>query len=179
MNNIQWNPKIPPRFEHATYEHVPENIRQLFETMKNTRKGIYIHGAVGTGKTHIAYALYRNALQKSNFYANFWNTTELLRDIRLDMSRDNYDKHRAEADLMEYTGILFLDDIGAEHNSDWATETFYMVINKRYNYRLPMIFTSNLTVKELSSHLDDRTASRIVETCDIVELTGGDRRLKM
>jgi DNA replication protein DnaC len=174
----EWNPKIPPRFEKAVYEHVPENIRQLFETMKTTRKGIYIHGKVGTGKTHIAYALYRNAVQKAHAYGRFWNTTELLRDIRLDFDRGAYDKHRTEEELMKYDGILFLDDIGAEKNSDWATETFYMVINKRYNDQLPMVFTSNLSIKDLSAHLDDRTASRIVETCDIIELKGEDRRLQ-
>ena len=173
----QWNPKLPARYDNVAYEDVHEDIRKKFEVMSETHKGLYIHGVVGTGKTHIAYALYRWCFPKAGAYGRFWNTTELLRDIRLDFNRDNYDKHRSEDELMRFKGVLFLDDIGAEKNSDWATETFYMVINKRYNDKLPMVFTSNLSIKDLSIHLDDRTASRIVETCDVVELKGGDRRL--
>lgn len=173
----EWNPKIPARYENVVYDDVSKEIQELFEKIKTTRKGIYIHGAVGTGKTHVAYALYKYCMQKSGVRGRFWNTTELLRDIRLDYDRDAFSKHRTEQDLMVLQSILFLDDIGAEKNSDWATETFYMIINRRYNDRLPMIFTSNLSVGQLSTHLDDRTASRIAETCDIVELKGKDRRL--
>ena len=176
---VLWIPSVPARYEKAKYEDVPEYIRKLFESIKETKRGIYIHGAVGTGKTHIAYALYRWCLPKTKMRGRFWNTTELLRDIRLDISRDAYSKKRNEEELMKYEGVLFLDDIGAERNTDWATETFYMVINNSYNHQLPMIFTSNLSIKELSIHLDDRIASRIVETCDMVELTGNDKRFKM
>ena len=155
---IQWTPpSVPARYEKAVYEDVPKDIRNKFEAMKETRKGLYIHGAVGSGKTHIAYALFRWCIPNAGAYGRFWNTTELLRDIRLDFNRDRYDKHRAEEELMKFKGVLFLDDIGAEKDSDWATETFYMVINKRYNDRLPMVFTSNLSIKDLSAHLDRKS----------------------
>lgn len=170
-------PRVPARYEKAKYEDVPENIRGMFEKMRETRKGMYIYGGAGTGKTHTAYALYRSTYDKIGVYARFWNTAELLRDIRLDMDRDAYSKHRTEDDLMEFKGVLFLDDIGAEKLSDWVLETFYLLINKRYENMLPTIYTSNFSMKELAERIGDRFASRLMETCDIVPMVGEDRRV--
>ena len=83
-----------------------------------------------------------------------------------------------EEEMMKNEGILFLDDIGAEKPSDWVMETFYLIINKRYNEKLPIVFTSNLSIEQLAQTISDRIASRVVETCDIYELVGKDRRLK-
>jgi len=49
--------KIPQRYKNASYDDVPGDIKKIFEQIPKTKKGIYIHGGVGTGKTHIAYAL--------------------------------------------------------------------------------------------------------------------------
>lgn len=187
-------PPVPARYEGAKWEDVPEEIKKLFEEVPSTRRGIYIWGGVGTGKTHIAYALYRNAVAKARILTKkakswsgeedsfdierpkFWNTTELFREIRLDFDRKEY-KKRTEEELMTHRGILFIDDIGSEKLSDWVMETFYLVINKRYNDNLPVVFTSNYNIEELGNRIGERIASRIVETCHIFELTGDDRRM--
>lgn len=169
-----WKPPVPSRYANASLDDVPANIRGKFDTIRTTRKGFYIHGGVGTGKTHIAYALYRSDIARG---ARFWNVTELLREIRADFERPHNEKQRVEESLMSHRGILFLDDIGAEKVTDWVLETFYLIINHYYNERLPIVFTSNCRIKELDSRIGDRIASRIVESCDIIELTGADRRL--
>lgn len=169
-----WNPTIPARYDSVKIEDVPVHILEKFNKIRETRKGLYLHGKVGTGKTHIAYALYKSEVARG---ALFWNTTELLHEIREDFDRPHSDKYREGERLMEHRNVLFLDDMGAEKVTDWVLETFYLIINKRYNERLPFVFTSNLTIKELSNTLGDRIASRITEMCDVIELTGVDRRL--
>ena len=189
-------PRIPARYENALYEDVPKKLRELFEQIPKTMKGLYIHSAIGTGKTHIAYALYHFARLKAEIWLPnpkqfheekptyregiplFWNTTELFREMRLDFDRHRESKEMPEEELMKNEGILFLDDIGAEKPSDWVMETFYLIINKRYNEKLPIVFTSNLSIEQLAQTISDRIASRVVETCDIYELVGKDRRLK-
>jgi len=178
MNEIYtrppWNPPVPARYQDVKIEDVPTDIVDRFNQIRNTRQGLYIHNQVGTGKTHIAYALYRSEVARG---ALFWNTTELLREIRQDFDRPHFDRRRIEEELMEHRGALFLDDIGAEKVTDWVLETFYLIINRRYNNKMPIVFTSNYTIKELDGQIGDRIASRIVEMCHVVELTGEDRRL--
>ena len=37
-------------------------------------------------------------------------------------------------------GILMIDDIGSEKLTDWVGETFYSIINTRYEKMLPTFF---------------------------------------
>lgn len=178
---------IPERFKNAKYEDVPSQIRKLYERMPETRRGLYIHGAVGTGKTHFCYGIKQNYDQPHHNTPDgyhpgrssiMWNMTELLRDMRQDFDRSAYDKTQVEEQIMEFQGLVILDDVGSEKITDWVAETFYLIVNKRYNEMRPTIFTSNLNLQDLSERIGDRTVSRIVEMCDTVELIGADRRLK-
>ena len=182
---------IPVRFQHAKYEDVPAKIQALFDAIPKSKRGLYIHGNVGTGKTHFAYALKKKwdvpttveASKKDNSVkvskgrtAIFWNTTELLREMRRDF--DSEQKSNVVDYLLDNDNesLLFLDDLGSEKMSDWVAETFYLIINSRYNNVVPTIFTSNFCIPDLAERIGERTVSRIVEMCDVVELVGSDRR---
>lgn len=171
---------VPMRYSVASYEDVPKEITKVFEKMVETRRGIYIHGGVGSGKTHIAYALFKNVKEVLKLERDplFWNTTELLAEIKEDFDRRYDSKHHIDEELMTARVVLFLDDIGAEKPTDWVQETFYRILNGRYERMLPTVFTSNLTIAQLAERMGDRIASRIVETCDIVHLKGEDKRFK-
>lgn len=166
---------IPERYKTATYAHIPKEIQSAVETMKDHRKGLYIFGAVGTGKTHIAYAL-KDYYDKEKKGAIIWGTTELLREMRQDINREPEEKKRVDQILMDTPMPVILDDVGAEKMSDWVLETFYLIINKRYNDMLPIICTSNFSIGDLASRIGDRTASRLVEMCLLFELDGKDKR---
>jgi len=170
------NRSTPKRYEHAEWADVPANVQKFIEKIKESRKGLYIHGDVGTGKTHIAYGIQKK-LDELNIQNTIHNTTELIFDIKRDFDRSVYDKRRWDERLTEYKGVLILDDIGAERITDYVAEVFYLIINDRYTKMMPVIFTSNLSVAELADRVGDRTASRIVELCDVVHLKGEDRRL--
>lgn len=168
---------IPEKYKDSKYEDVPQEIRDRFEKIRETRRGLYIHGPVGTGKTHIAYALNKHWDEKGGKVI-FWNTTKLLRSIKNDFDKKFYDKDREEEKIMSSRALLFLDDMGAEKITEFAAETFYLIVNHRYQEKVPVIFTSNLPIADLADRIGDRTASRIVEMCDVVELIGEDRRME-
>lgn len=169
---------IPVRYENASYDDVPQNIKDHMKNMKVNNRGIYIHGGVGCGKTHIAYALKMKYESVMKMTPSFWNTTELFEAIKEDYDKHYSDKtHLLEA-LMKSDRLLFLDDIGSEKPTEWVQERFYLLINKRYNEMKPIVFTSNYSIAELAARLGDRVVSRIVESCEIVHLSGEDRRLK-
>lgn len=175
--------RIPLRFKDAHYSDVPENIRTLFEKMKETRRGIYIHGSAGTGKTHLAYALHKNFTRtfligdekKTELNSEFVNASELFAEMKRDFDRK--EKQYPMTTLMESRKLLFVDDIGSEKLSEWVASEFYLLINHRYNEMLPTIFTSNYSLAELAERLGDRIISRIAGMCDIEKIEGSDKRL--
>jgi DNA replication protein DnaC len=70
--------------------------------------------------------------------------------------------------------ILAIDDIGAHKPSEWVNERLYEIIDTRYDNMLPIVATTNR--KNVDAVLDDRLASRFEECCEMVFLTGTDRR---
>lgn len=168
-------PQIPERFKNTKWNDVPKSLKSIVELIPKTRKGIYLHGGVGSGKTHIVYAIAEYVYTKLRFESRVINSADMLNDIR-----DCFE-NRFQGDFIDelkgYRGMLIIDDIGVERINDWVLEQFYVIINKRYNDVLPTIFTSNLSVSQLSDRIGERVASRIVEMCDVYELTNTDRRL--
>jgi DNA replication protein DnaC len=71
--------------------------------------------------------------------------------------------------------ILVLDDLGAEKMSEWTFSALYRVISHRYDYFLPTIVTSNLTLDAIDQW-EPRIASRLAGLT-VISLTGTDRRM--
>lgn len=173
----------PSRYQNAKWEDVPKPIQQAFEAVLKGAKGIYLHGGVGTGKTHICYAIAKHYNDEKTWrYLRHWNVVDLMHEIRADFDRSPYDKRRVDQELTsheerELRRVLILDDIGAERATDFVAETLYRIINHRYVNQSPTIFTSNCSLQELADKIGERSTSRIAEMCDIYELTGADRRI--
>lgn len=179
MNDIEkyLEDAIPPRYIGAKWEDVPEKIRDTFTSMKIGGKGVFIHGESGTGKTHIAYALFRHRTEQ---HKSTWliNTVQLFKDLRDDVIRSPSEKTHYMNKIMAYEGLLVFDDIGVEKATDFVLESFYLIINEKYNQMRPMVFTSNMSLGQIAMNLNDRIASRIAEMCEIVKMKGKDQRLK-
>jgi len=50
---------IPKRYEDVKFEDINEDIKKLYPSLRSERKGLYIHGGVGTGKTYAAYGIFK------------------------------------------------------------------------------------------------------------------------
>jgi len=72
--------------------------------------------------------------------------------------------------------LLFLDDLGTNKPSEWATETLYNLLDSRV---LPVIATSNYSLEELPERLGhDRIVSRLCGLAYVQTVSGEDWRLK-
>lgn len=174
---------IPKVFHTVNYEtDVSEKLKEMArEQISKRREGLYFYGSTGVGKTHIVCALAKKLLE-TGFDVLFYNTGDFLERIREEFNKSSsYDEDYQGIfrETMNFPGILIFDDIGSEKVSDWVIERLYLIINKKYEDMIPMIFTSNCDLEILSARLGDRIASRIFGMTKLVKLDGADKRLTM
>ncbi len=144
---------------------------------------IYLFGPYGCGKTHLAVCIFVELIKTLKINGEndglFVTVTDLLLDIR-DSFRNNGVSSTTEKQLVnKYSSVnyLIIDDIGAEKHTDWTESTLYTIIDRRHSNLLPTIYTSNLSLEELDSHLGPRIASRLADS-KIIKITMPDFRKK-
>ncbi len=145
--------------------------------------GIYLHGPVGTGKSHQAAALMKRAwahLYRQSPAGQMpsvaWQNVPMMMDaIAMTFgTRKQYDMGpTANAQL------LVLDDLGLADNMAFAVRKLYSLIEHRLHGKLVTIVTSNRNLDDLSDHLDSpQIASRLAQMCAQIDFDGmPDRRL--
>jgi DNA replication protein DnaC len=176
---------IPPRFRAAI--KLPPKITDWAKRGREAQ-GLYLAGPVGTGKTHAAWSAlgewcvaagvepFTPRTQGVEGWSGagptviFTRMTDLLDDLRPG------DSARLRVRDCQTARLLVLDDVGAEKASEWTQERIYSVIDHRYANCLPLIVTSNLPPGKLAEQTGDRSASRLAEMCEVVAMTGTDRR---
>lgn len=140
---------IPNRYENVTFEDVPKNIKALYSQIRPEKKGLYIYGGVGTGKTHILYALLKKwnqdredeyikiqetkvAHEYDHYLKNedgtvksYFNDEE--KDNALKQALEDLGKPRPEAKAVNTTEMLY------EARKDFKEDTDYreMMINSQ------------------------------------------------
>lgn len=164
--------KIPDRYKNVTKDDLDPKLDSILSFVAETKKGAYIFGPCGTGKTYQCWAIMDYFVSRHK-NAGMENVITLLDELRKDIKTG---EPRYSEDIMAYRGALIIDDIGAEKMTEWVREAFYRIVNSRYEKELPTFFTSNLSLDELSEHVGDRVASRISEMCHVVSLGTEDRR---
>ncbi len=128
------------------------------------KKGIYLHGSFGSGKTYLIAALF-NELAKKEVSSVLVYYPELLRSLKASFGSDYDEKY----EFIKKAPLLLLDDIGAENTTAWSRdEVLGPILQYRMDEHLPTFFTSNLTMDELENNLsitnyDKVKAKRIIE----------------
>lgn len=166
---------IPPRFQDVSFEvDVPELIKKACIEQLKDKKGLLLVGETGVGKTHIACALIREFIEKGH-EVRFYNTGKFLELLRSEFN-DSSESIGLFQEVMDYDGVLFFDDLGAEKPSAWAIERLYLIINEKYEQMRPMFFTTNCSKENLVQTLGDRIVSRITAMTLQIKISGTDRR---
>lgn len=155
------------------------------EYQKNKKiKGLFLHGSFGCGKSYLLAALLNELAQKGTRTVIVYYP-ELLRTLK-ESFNDDFKSIMYEIKNAE---VLLIDDIGAEAVTEWSRdEILGTILQYRMDASLPTMFTSNLNINELETHLantknnvDILKAKRIIErikqlTTDI-EMNSENRRV--
>lgn len=171
---------IPERFYDTSYENdVDDKIKKIVKEQLNKEEGVYIYGKSGVGKTHIVCALCKHFLEH-DIDVRFYNTGEFLERLREEHNKSYEGEGGLLIKVMDFRGILVLDDIGVGKPSPWTRDRLYTLLSKRYDSKWPVFFTSNFDLESLKVEFggDDRLISRISDMTERIKKNGEDRRLK-
>jgi DNA replication protein DnaC len=152
-----------------------ENYIKSWEENRESGRGLYFCGGVGTGKTHLAVAVMNELMQRKRVPSLFVTVPEFLDNLREAYMIPGRDLDEW-MEAVKNADLLVLDDLGAEKPNPWVRERLFVVVNHRYREALPTLFTSNIGPKDLASQLGERTASRIIAMCEWISLEGEDYR---
>lgn len=137
---------------------------------------VFVHGGVtGCGKTHLATAVFLEAVESGEFRTHRWLSTKGLLSAVTDEIAGKAER-RAERDARE-AQLLLLDDLGAERATDFAREVLAGILCHRYDWQLPTILTSNADDLAAIDALDPRLSSRLAHRSLLVHRGGEDARI--
>ena len=132
------------RFEVITW--LKDFIKNYDKNKKS--KGLYLHGNFGCGKTYLIAAIF-NELAHDGYKSSIVFWPEFLRQAF-------YDDFNEKFEYVKKVPLLLIDDIGAEGLTAWnRDEILCPLLQYRMDNHLTTFFTSNLSLKELESHLSN------------------------
>lgn|SRR3990167_5537293 len=188
---------LPIRFKDKTIElfEGKKEVVNLALSALNRKRGLYLFGKCGTGKTHLACGLLTHFFAKDIYVKQYKQGDGVVEFIHEPSPADfvfllsseffleikqGFNEGVSESKILnKYTGrkLLVIDDIGADSVSDWSRQLFYVLIDRLYRNMDKVIITSNFDLEAISNGIDDRIASRIVEMCEIINLGSRDKRV--
>lgn len=142
----------------------------------NLRRGLYIHGSVGTGKTIFACGIARQSILETRT-VRFFSTIALILSLYDMWRRPEEQIKKFIDDVILTPEIVVLDDLGSEKLTDYVRTTFFYIINEAEMREKLLIITSNFSLDDLDKHLGCRIASRIAGMCDVIKFIGEDKRV--
>lgn len=139
--------QIDKKNESADY------LRALSEVTMNlidSQEGLFLYGAVGTGKTYLAACI-------ANYYARKGNTVVFVQTpswiSRMKGMLNDPDGFERDLEMLKRADVVVLDDIGAESVTPWVRdELLFTVLNERMENHKLTYFTSNEDLKTLEDH---------------------------
>lgn len=165
---------------YATLNKFKEGIMNNIEDNVN----LYIYSEItGNGKTSWAIKLLTEYVKKNwiNIQINsrpvlFINVPQYLLELKLNI-RSQSEYVQIVQDNFLKADLIVWDDIGTKTASDFELEYLLSMIDNRQRLERKVdIYTSNIIPTELQKYVGDRLASRILNTSQLIEFKGQDKR---
>lgn len=173
-----WRAIVPERFWIAELEHLPTALTDRIEALPDDR-GMYLWGPVGAGKTYAAAAALKHLWAVGCDIA--WQPfEELLLKLRATFAGSGTSEWSVIQPLCDVDGLL-LDDVGCtvsgdRQESDFSVRTLLVLLDHRIAHCKRTFATGNKPVEDIGQSFDGRIASRLCQACEILKVSGRDRR---
>lgn len=141
------------------------------KNFKETKASLMLSGQPGSGKTHIGVATMLRLIE-NNTGCVYREYISMLTDLK----QTSMDEEEYIRSLEKYINppVLFLDDFLKGEPTIADRKHVYKIINTRYLKSMPMIISTEKSVKEILNW-DEAIGSRIIEMCqgNVIEFPRG------
>ena len=136
-------------------------------------------GSVGTGKTHLARAIAREAVLTYEYHVNQINFLRWYQQLKADFDQEK--KLIGRACLAD---LLIIDDVDKQRLTNYSQRKLYEIIDMRYEERRPTLITANRpdldrffqTGADVDEFAGAAIADRVDEMAQWVEFAGESYR---
>ena len=153
--------ELPKETENRTftnfkvYPEVKKAYESALKVADGTLKWLLLSSSNDTGKTHLAIAICREWLSKGK-PAKYGMVPLLLDEVRDGFGEKGDDSYRKRFEFLLKVPLLVLDDLGTENPTPWVQEKLEEIVDYRYINALPLVVTTNLSIKELPVRIASR-----------------------
>lgn len=141
------------------------------KNFKETKASLMLSGQPGSGKTHIGVATMLRLIE-NNTGCVYREYISMLTDLK----QTSMDEEEYIRSLEKYINppVLFLDDFLKGEPTIADRKHVYKIINTRYLKSMPMIISTEKSVKEILNW-DEAIGSRLIEMCqgNVIEFPRG------
>ena len=127
-----------------------EKLLAFVEQYPTIRKGLYLYGDFGVGKSFMVAALAHDLSERRGVSSTLLHYPSFVIDVKNAIGDGNV---KTLVDELKLSEVLILDDIGAEQSTAWVRdEILQVILQYRMQEDLPTFFTSNFNFEDLEKH---------------------------
>jgi len=172
--------RVPKKYVKAAQNQFEGALRKDFEQSTDENcEGLLLIGDTGSRKTTFGTKVMLARLPyhvKNGEIDAMWETApNIITEIKGTFNSNAKNTEVGVVKKYSEKGMLMIDDLGAEKESDWSISMFYSIISNRINWERFTIVTTNLSMGQLKAW-NPRIASRLA-SFHVLDMGNKDYRI--
>ncbi|MBE7412500.1 MAG: ATP-binding protein [Leptospiraceae bacterium] len=154
---------------------------EYWEKNNQEKKGMYLWGGTGSGKTLLACVILNELIFRYGVECRYVKINmDFLDALKDTYQRDSEFHGKERSILLDFTQVevLVLDDFGVQKDTEWALSKLYDLIDARYEEEKLTLLTSNSSISDWKEKGFGRIYSRLYEMTRELHLDCQDYRLR-